>query len=274
MRLQVAAAVATLLFCQPALALESGLASMDTPLIVLLIVAAGIAGFVDTIAGGGGLITLPVLFLTGLSPLQVLATNKFQSCFGSGSATIIMLKKGKLNLTQIWPAFVIALLMSAVGALAVQQFNSQHLSIAIPFVVGIIALYFLLCPTAGDVEVKPRVSAWAYRIFIVPIISFYDGFFGPGTGSFFSMAEVALRGRALVAATANAKALNFATNIASLIIFAFGGHVVWAVGAVMISGQLLGAFFGSKVIISGGAKWIRPVIVLVCFALLFKHFFV
>jgi len=106
---------------------------------------------------------------------------------------------------------------------------------------------------------------------VVPGIGFYDGMFGPGAGSFFSMAGVALRGQNLVTATAHAKLLNFASNIAALAVFVAGGKVLWTVGAVMVAGQVIGAWAGSHAMVRGGAKLIRPVIVTVCFAMLGRY---
>ena len=102
------------------------------------------------------------------------------------------------------------------------------------------------------------------------VFGLYDGYFGPGTGTFFSLSQVVLRGRDLVQATARAKLLNFATNIASLIFFVLGGQVVWVVGLVMMTGQLIGAYLGSHMVVKGGAKFIRPVIVVVCFCMVAK----
>ncbi len=267
-----------LLLCPTVFAIEANHVQVSTELLAWLAIAAVAASFVDTIAGGGGLITIPVLMLTPLSVVQALATNKLQGSFGCGTASAMMFIKGKLSLRASWPGFALAFLGSLIGAYALIWFDQQYpdsdaLDILVPIVVGTIALYFLLSPTAGDVESKPRLKVWAYRTFVVPIIGFYDGFFGPGTGSFFSMSEVALRGRNLLYATANAKFLNFATNLAAVVIFIPTGQVAWAIAGVMIFGQLIGAYLGSHVVVKGGSRWIRPVIVIVCFAMLTRYFY-
>ena len=111
----------------------------------------------------------------------------------------------------------------------------------------------------------------SFNTTVVPVIGFYDGLFGPGTGSFFSLANVALRGEQIVQATAKAKAFNFASNIASAVVFILGGKVVWSVGLAMMIGQVIGATFGSKVMISHGARLIRPIIVTVCFLMVIRY---
>ncbi len=232
---------------------------------------AGIAGFVDTLAGGGGLITVPLLLLTGLPPLQVLGTNKLQGTFGTLSATATLLVRRQIFLGQIEAGFAAAFAGGLLGALAAQIMGAGTLDILIPFVLAGIAVYFLFAPTAAEVGGKARVSRRAYLACVVPAIGFYDGFFGPGTGSFFALAGVGLRGETLLKATAFAKVLNFGSNLGALVLFLLAGKVVWAYGAVMILGQILGATAGSHVMIRGGPRLIRPLIVVVCLVMLLRY---
>src|SRR5699024_5549315 len=116
-----------------------------------------------------------------------------------------------------------------------------------------------------------RVAEKPFNMTVIPVIGFYDGLFGPGTGSFFSLANVALRGEKIVQATAKAKAFNFASNIASAVVFILGGKVVWSIGLAMMIGQVIGATVGSKVMISHGARLIRPIIVAVCFLMVIRY---
>ncbi len=134
-------------------------------------------------------------------------------------------------------------------------------------------LYTLFAPNLGQLESSPKVSQATWQKTAVPLIGFYDGYLGPGTGTFFALSNVALRGMNLIQATGTAKLLNFATNIASLIFFIVGGQVLWTVGLVMMAGQAIGAFFGSHMVVKGGAKFIRPVIVLMCFAMVVRYVF-
>ncbi|MEC4720621.1 TSUP family transporter [Noviherbaspirillum sp. CPCC 100848] len=236
-----------------------------------LFAAAAIAGFVDAIAGGGGLITIPVLLLAQVPPLHALATNKLQSSFGSLTASLMVLRRRLVRWSQMRRLFVCSLIGSAFGAFAVQFVSAQTLDIVIPIVLVSIAMYFLLAPNAGAVERKPRVNEAAYQGVVVPGIGFYDGMFGPGTGSFFSLAGVALRGHTLLTATAQAKVLNFASNVASLAVFVAGGKVLWTAGAAMVAGQILGAWGGSHAMVRGGTKLIRPMIVTVCVIMLGRY---
>lgn len=245
--------------------------ALSPDVLAMLFVAATVAGFVDAIAGGGGLITIPVLLLAQLPPLHALATNKLQASSGSLTASLMVMRRGLVHLGDVRSFFIASLIGSAIGTVAVQFIRAQTLDIVIPVVLVGIAAYFLLAPGAGAIEKKPRLNRTLYRSTVVPGIGFYDGMFGPGTGSFFSLAGVALRGQNLITATANAKVLNFASNIASLTVFIFGGKVVWAAGAAMIAGQIIGAWGGSHAMVRGGTKLIRPMIVTVCVVMLGRY---
>ncbi|WFF39103.1 TSUP family transporter [Moraxella nasibovis] len=242
-------------------------------LLGILFFVAVLAGFVDAAAGGGGLLTVPALLLTGMNPVAALATNKLQGSAGSLSASLTMIKKGIAHPKTIKTALILAFIGSAVGTILVQLSPPEFLKIAIPFVVGAMGLYTLFSPNLGQYQKPPKISDKAWQNGVVPAIGFYDGYFGPGAGTFFSLSGVVGRGQDLVKATGNAKLLNFATNIASLIFFIIGGQVVWAIGAVMIVGQVIGAYLGSNMVIKGGAKFIRPVIVLMCFAMVVRYVF-
>ncbi|WP_245686126.1 TSUP family transporter [Terasakiispira papahanaumokuakeensis] len=244
--------------------------SMDV--VVMLGFVALVAGFIDTLAGGGGLITIPALLLAGVPPLQALATNKIQAVAGTFTSTSTLLRRRLLRWSQVRALFVSALLGSAVGALCVQFIDANSLDIIIPVVLGAIALYYLLAPRAGDVDTVPRVGPAFYRFCVVPVIGFYDGMFGPGTGSFFSTAGVALRGQALVKATLNAKVMNFATNLAAVLVFVFSGHVVWLAGLSMMLGQACGAWLGTHAVVLGGTRLIKPILVSVCLVMLGRYF--
>ena len=243
---------------------------LSQELYALLFSAALLAGFVDSIAGGGGLITVPVLLATGLSPTQTLATNKLQSTGGSFSASLYFVRKKVVNLGNMKLAIALTFSGSAAGTLLVQQINTDFLRYLIPFLMLGIALYFLFSPRLGAEDAKPRI---AYSLFCMTGaigVGFYDGFFGPGTGSFFALAFVMLLGYALPKATAHAKLLNFTSNVASLIFFTIGGNVVWKVGLLMIGGQFIGARLGSRMVLNRGQKLIRPMIVIVSFIMTAK----
>ena len=237
-------------------------------LISILFFVALFAGFIDAMAGGGGLLTIPALLLTGMNPVAVLATNKLQACAGSFSASVTMIKKGLIHPKMMKVALIMAFVGSAVGTVLVQLSPPDFLQKALPFVIGAVGVYTLFSPNLGKLETTPKMSQKLYERTVAPLIGLYDGYFGPGTGTFFSLSQVVLRGRDLVQATARAKLLNFATNIASLIFFVLGGQVVWVVGLVMMTGQLIGAYLGSHMVVKGGAKFIRPV--RACFCMVAK----
>ncbi len=232
---------------------------------------ASIAGFVDTLAGGGGLITVPLLLLTGLPPLQVLATNKLQGSFGTLSATLTLLRKRQIFFGEIEVGFAAAFAGGLLGALAVRISKAAALDVLIPVVLAGIALYFLFAPSAAEIGGRVRLGRGAYLGGVVPAIGFYDGFLGPGTGSFFALSGVALRGETLLKATAFAKVLNFGSNLGALSLFLVAGKMVWAYGGVMILGQILGATAGSHAMIRGGARLIRPLIVAVCLIMILRY---
>jgi len=239
----------------PALSLE---------MLSLLFAVALVAGFVDTVAGGGGLLTLPVLLLAQLPPVAALATNKLQGSFGTLTAALSMLRRRVVRFREIRGLFVASLLGSALGTLLVQFTDPGILELLIPVVLVLISGYFLLMPGAGLEEKPPRLSRGQYGVRVVPLIGFYDGYLGPGAGSFFTFSQVHFRGRNLIGATGVAKVLNFASNIASLVVFVAGGKVVWSVGAVMILGQIVGALAGSHAVVRHGTRVIRPMVVGVC----------
>lgn len=236
-----------------------------------LFLAAAAAGFLDAIAGGGGLITLPVLLLAQIPPINALATNKLQGSFGALTASLMVMRRKLVTFREVRTLFIASLIGAGLGAFGVQFIDTATLDIVIPVVLVSIGLYFLLVPSAGAIDRKPRMGPGLYRNVVVPSVGFYDGMFGPGAGSFFSLAGVALRGQNLITATAHAKLLNFASNIASLAVFIAGGKVLWTVGAVMIAGQIIGAWGGANAMVRGGAKLIRPLIVTVCFVMLGRY---
>lgn len=234
---------------------------------------ATIAGFVDAMAGGGGLLTIPAMLMANIPPLLTLGTNKLQATAGSFSASVTMIKNGKVHPKQIWQAIIMAFVGSLIGALAVQLLPPELFKKIIPFLMAIIGLYYLFAPSLGEVKSEPRISDKKWQFGVVPLIGVYDGYLGPGTGMFLALGGIVLRGWDMVTSTANAKVINFTTNFASLLMFIFAGQVWWKVGIAMMIGQSVGAYFGASMAIKGGSKLIRPVVVLVCFAMLAKYVF-
>ena len=238
-----------------------------THIILLLALAAFLAGFIDSIAGGGGLIAIPALLLAGFPPVEALGTNKLQGLFGTGSAAIHYASKGHVDVRRQLPWTVLAFAASAVGALIATSIPGDALKLALPFVLIAIALYFALKPNMDDVDRAERIKPLLFGLLVVPLVGFYDGVFGPGTGSFLMLAFVSLAGYGVLKATAHTKLLNFATNLGGLAAFAAAGVVSWKVGLVMGVAQFLGARVGSGLAIRNGARLIKPLLVLTCIAL-------
>ncbi len=241
--------------------------SLEPLTLVLLALAGLVAGFVDSIAGGGGLLTVPALLTAGLPPTAALATNKLQSSFGSASASVNYTRKGAVDPKVLRPAIVTTFVGSAIGTILVQQVDTDGLRRVLPFLLIAIAAYFLFSPSIGDVDREERISSKAFAGTVAPAVGFYDGFFGPGTGSWFALGFVTLRGQGLTKATAHTKILNFTSNVAALIFFVIGGKVVWVAGLSMALGQALGARVGSNLVMARGSGLVRPLIVVMSVAL-------
>lgn len=232
-------------------------------LLLILFVVAVIAGWVDSIGGGGGLISIPALLWAGFSPLETLATNKLQASFGSSTAALNYTRHGLIDIKGQKPAIALTFIGSVCGTLLVQQVNSAVLEKVIPVLLILFALYFLFSPRISDMDQQRLISPRIFAITTGFGVGFYDGFFGPGTGTFFTMGYVALLGFGLPKAIGNTKLLNFTSNFASLLFFALSGHIVWLAGLVMGVGQILGSYIGSHMAVKHGARLIRPVLVTV-----------
>jgi uncharacterized membrane protein YfcA len=236
----------------------------------LLLLAGFAGGLIDAIAGGGGLITVPALLAAGLPPQLALGTNKLQSACGTGFAVWRYSQAGLLKTTGLGLAVVMALSGGVAGALAVSLMSQDLLRVVIPWLLAAVAVYTAINRRFG-LETHPRrLSPRAFAVGCGLTLGFYDGFFGPGTGSFWTLALVVLLGLELRTATGYTKAVNLASNLGSLGVFLAIGSVHFGAAGVMIAGQLLGARLGSGLVIHRGAGLIRPVFLTVVFALAFK----
>lgn len=246
---------------------------LSLTLALLLIAAAFLAGFVDSIAGGGGLIAVPALLLAGFTPVEALGTNKLQGLFGSASATVAYSRKGHVDLKAQLPWAALSAAGAALGALLATVIPGEMFRAFLPFLLIGIALYFAVKPNMGDIDRARRLSPFLFGLVIVPLIGFYDGVFGPGAGSFFMLAFVALAGYGLLKATAHTKLLNFASNLGAFVIFAFVGVISWKIGLIMGAAQFAGAQVGSRLAMQNGARIIKPLLVITCVALAVKLVF-
>lgn len=233
----------------------------------LLFVTGLVAGFVDSIAGGGGLITLPVMLSLGGDPQTALGTNKLQATFGSGSAAWHYSRAGAVDLNDCWRGCLWTFVGAIAGTLGVRQIGPNTLKVIIPLLLIAVAVYSLRNPRLGESDSTPRMNRSQFYLVFGLLLGFYDGFFGPGTGTFWTMALVLMMGFNLTRATGYTKAMNFSSNLCSLLVFALAGKVNYEAGTIMGVGQLLGARFGSRMVMARGTHFIRPVFITVVLAL-------
>ncbi|WP_295798432.1 TSUP family transporter [uncultured Microbulbifer sp.] len=228
---------------------------------LILTAVAFAAGFISSIAGAGGMITLPALLWAGIPPLDALGTNKFQSVFGTLSSTLNFFRKGHLDFRPLWPGLLAAAAGAAAGTWSVTRLGGEQLRTLLPVLLIAIALYFAFSPRISDLDGKPRMGNGWFNLLVGGGVGFYGGFFGPGMGSFYALAFAALLGYNMRRATAHTKPLVLATNTTSLIIFMAGGHLLWSLALCMSGAQFVGARLGSNLVIARGAALVKPVII-------------
>lgn len=235
--------------------------------LALLILAGFVAGFVDSIAGGGGLIALPVMLMAGATPVEALGTNKLQGSFGAATAAVSYGRAGHVDLwRQRWPA-LLAFCAAICGAALVTFLPTEGLRAVLPWILIAIAAFFALRPGLSDADSEPRMTPGLFGLVVVPAIAFYDGLLGPGTGSFFMLAFVLLAGQGILKATAHTKLLNLASNLGALALFAALGEIWWATGLAMAAAQIAGARVGARLAMRKGAGLIKPLLVVVSLVL-------
>jgi uncharacterized membrane protein YfcA len=228
------------------------------------------AGFVDSIAGGGGLITLPVFLSLGLPPKFALGTNKLQAVFGSWSAAIHHVQSKVVSLRECRLGIFCTLVGAVCGTLLVQLLNPVALKHLIPVVLIAIALYMVFKPQLGEGDIHPRTTPEKFYTLAGLGLGFYDGFIGPGTGTFWTMALMLGLGFNFTKATGYTKVMNATSNFASVVFFLAKGQTYFAAGITMGVGQLLGAKIGSHMVVTRGAKFIRPIFLAMVFVLILK----
>jgi uncharacterized membrane protein YfcA len=228
------------------------------------------AGLLDSIAGGGGLITLPVLLGVGLPPQAALGTNKLQSSFGSGSAACRFVQAGTVRLRECVPGIAFTSVGAALGAWTVQRLSPELLKAIIPWFLVSIAVYVLVSPRLGFHDHPPRLKALPFFAAAGLGFGFYDGFFGPGVGSFWVLAIMLVLGFNMTRATGWTKVMNFTSNAVALGVFALGGHVWLAEGLTMAAGEIVGARIGAGLVVKRGARLVRPIFISVALAITAK----
>ena len=242
--------------------------------LVIVAVASLFAGFVDSIVGGGGLILVPALFATFPSapPATLFGTNKGASMWGTGFATWQYSRRVQMPWLMLWPGAVAAFLASFSGAWLVTVVSPEFLRKGLPFVLLAVLLYTLARKELGHTH-SPRFSGLPEQRVAAGIglvLGFYDGFFGPGTGSFLVFLFVRLMGYDFLRASAAAKLLNTASNVAALVLFIVKGHIWWHFVLVMALANVLGSLLGTRLALKHGTGFVRTVFLLVVSALILK----
>lgn len=241
---------------------------------LLTLVALGlvglVAGFVDAVAGGGGLIAVPALLAAGLPPVTAFGTNKVQSMIGTAIAASTYWRKGFVSLKALAYAIPATFLGSFLGALVVKSIDTTLLGYLVPVLLILVATYFAFSPRLTDADRHARL---AFALF-VPVmgfaIGFYDGILGPGTGSFMTLGFVTLFGLGVTRAAGNTKILNLTSNLGALALFIPTGNVIWPLAATMSVGQIVGGYLGALTGIRFGARLIKPMVVVISVALALK----
>lgn len=238
--------------------------------LVLLLLAAAGAGWVDAVVGGGGLLQLPALLVAGVSPVQALATNKLSSLFGTASAALAYARTTTIDRRLALPAGTLAVGGSGLGALAATAVSAQVLRPAVMIALLAVAAFVTLRPALGaaprpDLRTRSRTAMTTLVTGVV--IACYDGIMGPGTGTFLIIAFTTLLGLDFVDASANAKIINTGTNLGALAVFGFQGHVLWALGLGMAACNIAGAQLGARMALRRGAGFVRGVLLAVVVAM-------
>jgi len=238
---------------------------LSTKLMALFFGAGLLAGTVDAIAGGGGLISLPLLVSVGLPAPVALGTNKLQASVGTFVATYNYFKNDLISFQILIKGILFGFLGATSGALAAQYIDSSILERILPFLMLAIFVYTIYTPNLGLLDNKQRMNEPLFYMLFGFGLGFYDGFLGPGTGSFWVIALVFFLGYNLSKATAYTKVFNLKSNIIAATWFVLGHHIDYKIGALMACGQLLGGKIGSQLVILKGSKLVRPIFLTIVF---------
>ena len=251
--------------------------ALDPLPFMILLAVAFIAGFIDAIAGGGGLLTLPALLTAGLPPHLVLGTNKLCATFGSATASYTFYRR-RLFQPRLWRRALIGTATGALlGAGLAQWMPANWLNQMLPLIVFGCGLYLLFNP-APQVSKDHALTIAHHRQWPQSLgLGFYDGVAGPGTGAFWTVSTLLLYPIDLLRASGVARSMNFVSNGVALAVFIASGHVAWGLGLGMGAALMAGAYLGARTAIGGGAGFIRPVFILVVLAmsmrLAWQHWF-
>lgn len=244
----------------------------EIQVIIFLLVAAFMAGWVDAIGGGGGLIQFPALLfgLPNATPAQLLGTNKASSIFGTAGATTTYYKKMPSEVKSTIPMAIIAFVGSLAGAIFSSNLPRNSFEPIVFVVLIVVGTWILLSPNIGSVKISKNSSRKFVMILGGILIGFYDGAFGPGTGAFLIALFVGVFGKDYLSASAGAKVVNLATNLGAVIIFALAGAIIWKLALLMASANFMGGIFGAKTAIGKGSKFVKIIVATVAFLSAFR----
>lgn len=241
---------------------------------ILLCSAAFLAGSIDAVVGGGGLIQIPALFsvMLNANPATLLGTNKLAGIFGTGAAAVNYGRRVRLAWSTAAPAAIAAFVLAFIGAYTVTKLPTDFIRKLLPFVLVLVAVYTYKKKDLGSIH-APLHAGWKERVLAVSVgaaIGFYDGFFGPGTGSFLVFLFVRFFGFDFLGASAVAKVVNVACNFAALLWFGYSGHILWQLGLVMAIFNIAGSLVGTRLALKHGSGFVRQVFLVVVSVLIMK----
>jgi Predicted permeases len=231
--------------------------------LLLICILGFLAAAVDAIAGGGGLISLPALLVVGVPPHYALGTNKFAASLASLNSSITFARSGKVHFPLVKWQILFTFIGAILGVWAVLNVSSSFLNKAVLILILLVGIYTIIHKNLGLEDKFKGLTATNFIIgcLFALLLGFYDGFFGPGTGSFLIFAFITVYGFDFVAASANSKVLNFTSNFASLLLFAWNGKILYSYGIPMAGFMILGSFVGTRLAIQRGAKLVKPIFI-------------
>ncbi|MBP9742822.1 MAG: TSUP family transporter [Burkholderiales bacterium] len=234
-------------------------------LMFFLLVMGFLAGFIDAIAGGGGLISIPALMLSGIPMATVLGTNKLQSAVGTSIAVYKYYTDGLIDFLTVYRGLIMGFIGAICGAITVNHVSNQFMQFVVPFLMLGVFLFNVFNKNLGINSGTKRMSETVFFSVFGFVIGFYDAFFGPGTGNFWIIAIVFFLGFTFLNASGYAKVLNLKSNLFALAVFLYYGQVNFTFALIMAVGQIFGGYLGAHMVISKGSKFVRPFFMSVVF---------
>ena len=243
-------------------------------LIIFLLIMGFLGGLVDSIAGGGGLVSFPALLLSGMPILNVLGTNKFQSAIGAAVAVYKYYTAGLIDFMTVLRGLIMGFIGAVFGAYTINHTSNYFMSYIIPFLMLAIFIFTFVNKELGLHARKKYMSENMFFIIFGFVLGFYDAFFGPGTGNFWVVALVVFVGYPFLKASGYAKVLNLKSNVFSLCIFLYYKKVNFVLGSIMALGQILGSYTGASLVILHGSKLVRKFLLTIVFLNVIATFYV